>query len=352
MLFNNCSNYESRLETKNPPFPLFSCWELIWWAPATTAQLFSRRCLTASSDRSTRPRTSSNASQRRRWNKSAKCRLQKITDTNVVSPVLIIFGKSGSLGVGGCALPWGKWSKAGRPRRSHLWAHCLENPFCDNHFQVAKVFPKKKVCSQVVRPHGRSSLSWPARWFARLWCRWYHGKMSMTDQPDFSSYRLYYIDVALIQLLHKMLSNRIWSSQTRINDWETWFSVIHIIHYTTNDQVRLWNVETGICLAKLEGHKGKVGEDVDSIAVSVFAHIFIELTNTVSDNNIQITILILWRGSCLVSWSDRLQFRSFCMQQEMLDLNYKAESKHNWLLLSSSPPRLKPTRIYSNMQCQ
>ena len=32
---------------------------------------------------------------------------------------------------------------------------------------------------------------------------------------------------------------------------------------------------------------------VDSIAVSVFADIFIELTNTVSDNNIQITILIL-----------------------------------------------------------
>ena len=34
--------------------------------------------------------------------------------------------------------------------------------------------------------------------------------------------------------------------------------------------------------------------------VSVFADIFIELTNTiVSDNKIQITILILWRGSCL-----------------------------------------------------
>ena len=32
---------------------------------------------------------------------------------------------------------------------------------------------------------------------------------------------------------------------------------------------------------------------VDSIAVSVFADIFIELTNTVSDNKIQITILIL-----------------------------------------------------------
>ena len=31
----------------------------------------------------------------------------------------------------------------------------------------------------------------------------------------------------------------------------------------------------------------------DSIAVSVFADIFIELTNTVSDNKIQITILIL-----------------------------------------------------------
>ena len=52
--------------------------------------------------------------------------------------------------------------------------------------------------------------------------------------------------------------------------------MIHIIHYTTNDQVRLWNVETGICLAKLDGHKGKVGGDEDSIAVSVFADIFIE----------------------------------------------------------------------------
>ena len=31
----------------------------------------------------------------------------------------------------------------------------------------------------------------------------------------------------------------------------------------------------------------------DSIAVSVFADIFIELTNTVSDNKIQMTILIL-----------------------------------------------------------
>ena len=40
---------------------------------------------------------------------------------------------------------------------------------------------------------------------------------------------------------------------------------------------------------------------LDSSAVSVFADIFIELTNTVSvsDNKIQITILILWRGSCL-----------------------------------------------------
>ena len=52
--------------------------------------------------------------------------------------------------------------------------------------------------------------------------------------------------------------------------------MINIKHYTTNDQVRLWNVETGICLAKLEGHKGKVGGDVDSITVSVFADIFIE----------------------------------------------------------------------------
>ena len=36
---------------------------------------------------------------------------------------------------------------------------------------------------------------------------------------------------------------------------------------------------------------------VDSIAVSVFADIFIELTNTVSDGKIQMTILILRRGA-------------------------------------------------------
>ena len=36
---------------------------------------------------------------------------------------------------------------------------------------------------------------------------------------------------------------------------------------------------------------------VDSIAVSVFADILIELTNTVSDGKIQITILILRRGA-------------------------------------------------------
>ena len=36
---------------------------------------------------------------------------------------------------------------------------------------------------------------------------------------------------------------------------------------------------------------------LDSIAVSVFADIFIELTNTVSDGKIQITILILRRGA-------------------------------------------------------
>ena len=35
------------------------------------------------------------------------------------------------------------------------------------------------------------------------------------------------------------------------------------------------------------------GFSLDSIAVSVFADIFIELTNTVSDGNIQITILRL-----------------------------------------------------------
>ena len=36
---------------------------------------------------------------------------------------------------------------------------------------------------------------------------------------------------------------------------------------------------------------------LDSITVSVFADIFIELTNTVSDGKIQITILILRRGA-------------------------------------------------------
>ena len=40
-------------------------------------------------------------------------------------------------------------------------------------------------------------------------------------------------------------------------------------------------------------NKLEVGDQVDSIAVSVFADISIELTNTVSDNKIQITILIL-----------------------------------------------------------
>ena len=39
--------------------------------------------------------------------------------------------------------------------------------------------------------------------------------------------------------------------------------------------------------------------NLDSIAVSLFADIFIELTNTVSDGKIQITILILRRGPCL-----------------------------------------------------
>ena len=44
--------------------------------------------------------------------------------------------------------------------------------------------------------------------------------------------------------------------------------------------------------------QGGLGFDMDSIAVSVFADIFIELTNTViSDGKIQITILILRRGA-------------------------------------------------------
>ena len=44
---------------------------------------------------------------------------------------------------------------------------------------------------------------------------------------------------------------------------------------------------------------GKMDLDpgVDSIAVSVFADIFIEMTNAVSDNKIQITILILRQGA-------------------------------------------------------
>ena len=37
--------------------------------------------------------------------------------------------------------------------------------------------------------------------------------------------------------------------------------------------------------------------NLDSIAVSLFADIFIELTNTVSDGKIQITVLILRRGA-------------------------------------------------------
>ena len=45
-----------------------------------------------------------------------------------------------------------------------------------------------------------------------------------------------------------------------------------------------------------------MSEVVDSIAVSVFADIFIELTNTVSDGKIQITILILRRGALSKKW--------------------------------------------------
>ena len=51
---------------------------------------------------------------------------------------------------------------------------------------------------------------------------------------------------------------------------------------------------------------------VDSIAVSIFADIFIELTNTVPDGKIQITILILRRGALSrVGWSDPWQDISY-----------------------------------------
>ena len=51
---------------------------------------------------------------------------------------------------------------------------------------------------------------------------------------------------------------------------------------------------------------------LDSIAVSVFADIFIELTNTESDGKIQITILILRRGALSrVGWSDPWQDISY-----------------------------------------
>ena len=51
--------------------------------------------------------------------------------------------------------------------------------------------------------------------------------------------------------------------------------------------------------------------NLDSIAVSVFADIFFELTNIVSDNKIQITILILRRGalSSLVESSEDTKMR-------------------------------------------
>ena len=55
------------------------------------------------------------------------------------------------------------------------------------------------------------------------------------------------------------------------------------------------------------------GQNVDSIAVSVFADIFIELTNTVSDGKIQITILILRRGA-LSTWV-RLIYGNVCCSQ-------------------------------------
>ena len=48
---------------------------------------------------------------------------------------------------------------------------------------------------------------------------------------------------------------------------------------------------------------------LDSIAVSVFADIFIELTNTVSDGKIQITILILRRGALSILFWHFLVFK-------------------------------------------
>ena len=54
---------------------------------------------------------------------------------------------------------------------------------------------------------------------------------------------------------------------------------------------------------------------IDSIAVSAFADIFIELTNTVSDGKIQITILILRRGALSSAEPWRiLQNLSICLR--------------------------------------
>ena len=63
------------------------------------------------------------------------------------------------------------------------------------------------------------------------------------------------------------------------------------------------------------------GPPIDSITVSVFADIFIELTNTVvvSDGKIQITILILRRGA-LSRWSSRKESLRVIVRSTILQL--------------------------------
>ena len=80
---------------------------------------------------------------------------------------------------------------------------------------------------------------------------------------------------------------------------------------------RLW-VMSDVAAIRNTGSK-LVGQQVrvDSIAVSLFADIFIELTNTRQDGKIQITILILRRGalsrSGILAWVMDHHWPGYCM---------------------------------------
>ena len=76
---------------------------------------------------------------------------------------------------------------------------------------------------------------------------------------------------------------------------------------------------------------------LDSIAVSVFDDIFIELTNTVSDGKIQITILILRRGAL-----SRLPSFIICISYNLFQNTLKDEDSNAFWNRSS----FKETNIY------